>query len=139
MRQVSAIQVLRCRAAFTLIELLVTIVILSTGIVLVLRAFESSVVALGESREVLYGTMLAREKLTEIESSLKEGTHPSAGSSGWYEDDFEDYRWTVRSAMVASSTTTADDEEEASLHELEVAAWRDGREERQTIVTYLRY
>ena len=129
---------LRC-AAFTLIELLVTIVILSTGIVVILRAFESSVVALGESREVLYGTMLAREKLASVEAELEEGTPPTSNSSGWFEEDYENYRWSLRSSQVASVDSAVDDEGDTSLYEVEVAAWRDGRDERQTVSTYLRY
>jgi hypothetical protein len=52
--------------SFTLIEVLITLVILSTSIVLVLRAFGTAAAALGESRDCLWTSLLAKEKITEI-------------------------------------------------------------------------
>jgi prepilin-type N-terminal cleavage/methylation domain-containing protein len=126
----------RRHAAFTLIEILVTLVILSTGIVVVLRAFESSVVALSESRDTLFGSMLAREKLVEIESSLAQGDSFPPDSNGWFEGAFEKYRWAVESRR-ATATTEGEDRKAARLQEVQVTIWRDGSEQRRTFVTYL--
>lgn len=50
---------------FTLIEVLVALVILSIGIVAVLRSFDTATVALADAREALQATLLAGEKLGE--------------------------------------------------------------------------
>ena len=54
-------------AGFTLIEVLVTVVILSVGIVAILEAFQASLVALGAAQDSLRGTLLAREKMGDVE------------------------------------------------------------------------
>jgi prepilin-type N-terminal cleavage/methylation domain-containing protein len=51
--------------AFTLIEVLISLVILSTGIVLVLRAFNTSLFALRESRNALIANILIRDKIEQ--------------------------------------------------------------------------
>jgi prepilin-type N-terminal cleavage/methylation domain-containing protein len=61
------------RAAFTLIEILVTLVILSTGIVMVLSAFDSAVRALGESRDALWAVLILREDMSAAEGGALPG------------------------------------------------------------------
>jgi len=55
---------------FTLIEVLVALVILSTGIVVVLRAFQTSLFALSEARDALRASMLMRDTLAETELAV---------------------------------------------------------------------
>jgi len=127
----------RGTSAFTLIEVLVTLVILSTGIVVVLHAFESSVTALGEARDVLNGTALARQKRVEIASELAAGGSMPTGASGVFEAPFEDYAWYVDSTVVASVPSgPAEDDEDAedienapALHRLRIEVRREGVEE----------
>lgn len=57
----------RAPAAFTLIELLVTVVILATGIVLILQAFQTSMVALAESRDRMRSAALAHALMVQGE------------------------------------------------------------------------
>ena len=83
------------RHGFTLIELLVALVILASGIVLVLEAFETSLSALGESRVALRAGSLIRELMAESELDLAAG-----GTGEWIslprlEQDFPGYRWAV--------------------------------------------
>ena len=61
----------RCPAGFTLIEVLVALVILSTGIVLVLRAFETALAAVGQARDALVAGRLMREKILETGDALR--------------------------------------------------------------------
>lgn len=60
----------RKTSGFTLVEVLVSIVILSIGIVVVLQAFQTSLTALSESRNVLRSSTFARRKLAEIDSMV---------------------------------------------------------------------
>ena len=63
----------RRRAAFTLIELLVALVVLSTGIVLVLGAFQTSIRGLADVRETIWASQLAREKMAEVHRLADDG------------------------------------------------------------------
>jgi type II secretion system protein I len=51
--------------AFTLIEVLISLVILSTGIVLVLRAFGTSLSALRQSRDAMLANMFIGETISD--------------------------------------------------------------------------
>lgn len=62
------------RRGFTLIEVLITLVILSTGIVIVLEAFQTSLVALNAAREHLRATSLLEQKTSEIGLEVLAGT-----------------------------------------------------------------
>jgi prepilin-type N-terminal cleavage/methylation domain-containing protein len=94
-------------AAFTLIELLVTVVILSTGIVLILQAFQTSMVALAESRDGMRSAALGHALVVQGELDARSG--------GAVIDDhvlntrYPDYRWRVdtRSALDAACTNSA--------------------------------
>lgn len=67
------------RAGFTLIELLVSIVVLSIGIVVVLEAFQTSLTALGSSRDSLMADVFARQRMGLVDFALV--TQPSAAPS----------------------------------------------------------
>jgi len=65
--------------AFTLIEVLISLVILSTGIVVVLRAFGLSLSALRESRDAMLANMFIRETISDTRlSALANGTIDSS-------------------------------------------------------------
>ena len=132
------------RTAFTLIEVLVTLVILSTGIVVVLHAFESSVTALGEARDVLNGTALAQRKRVAIESELAAGGPLPTGASGRFEAPFEDYAWTAAATVVASVQVEPEEEDEETgsppaLHRLRIEVRREAAKEEGGVVleTYI--
>lgn len=65
--------------AFTLIEVLISLVILSTGVVLVLRAFGTSLSALHESRDAMLANMFIRDTISSVRlKALENGTVGSA-------------------------------------------------------------
>jgi len=70
------------RSGFTLIEVLVTLVILSVGLVMVLRALDTSVVALDEARYAVVAERTIREKMSEVESLAGEGGTFALQSAG---------------------------------------------------------
>jgi type II secretion system protein I len=79
-------------AGFTLIELLVSLVILSTGIVVVLEAFQTALSAVGESRDALLADILLRERLAAIETQVRGGSVP-AGASGSFPGAMRRFKW----------------------------------------------
>jgi hypothetical protein len=115
---------------------LITLVILSTGIVLVLRAFETSLFALGESRIALRGAMLVREKMAEIQqTALRDGKlEPSLSSERLDQAPYKGFRrqCTIR---VASDQPTAG--ENGILYLASVTALRDGSASTVSSSTYV--
>jgi len=83
---------MRESGGFTLVEVLVTLVILSTGIVLVLRAFETSLVALGDARDNLWAVNLMRQKTAEAELALAAGSSPPSTSESFDRDPYRGFR-----------------------------------------------
>ena len=137
----------RNRAAFTLIEVLVTILILSTGIVGILYAFDESMTALFKIRGTMFSTVLCRDKLTDIESDIVADKAPEAAASGVFTGMYKDYRWDMESSLVPhsinkeSSTSVAGEDEnrEVNLYKVKVFVWQnDYPDKRQEAVTYFR-
>ena len=120
----------RCRRGFTLIEVLVTVVILSIGIVLVLRAFETSLVALGQARDALRAGHLIRGKMAEAEADALEGGRPAYGAGGRLEAPFSEYRWELRSGGPSGTGT--------GVAAVVVDVWRAGWDVRYTGATLVR-
>lgn len=109
---------------FTLIEVLVALVILSTGIVLVLRAFETALAASERSRDSMIATMLVREKLNQVESTLLiDRVVDSGGTEAFDEGEAAGFRRTCAVAPAAgqgASLTPA----QGALYEIRVAVAR---------------
>ncbi len=79
------------RGAFTLIELLVTVVILSTGIVLILQAFQTSMVALAESRDVMRSAALSHALI--VQGELEARSERFVIKDHILQARYPDYRW----------------------------------------------
>lgn len=131
-----------CRSSgFTLIEVLITLVILSTGIILVLRAFEISLFALGESRDSLWANMLIREKMTDVQTSAleNEGVAPMSSTGGFY-GRYRDFRWDLQISriQVLPDSPGGGEDEPGSLNRVIITVWRKGSGRRYSIATYLR-
>jgi general secretion pathway protein I len=90
----------RAGNGFTLIEVLIALVILSTGLVLVLRAFQTSVVALGEARDSLWASLLIADKMTELREDVRTGG-TLASDRGQFGGRYAVFHWesTVREAL----------------------------------------
>ncbi|MBL7075921.1 MAG: type II secretion system protein [Kiritimatiellae bacterium] len=91
-------------SAFTLIELLVTVVILSTGIVLILQAFQTSMVALAESRDTMRAAALSHALVVQGEMDARSG-------SGVIDDHilqsrYPDYWWRVDTRSDSDAACT---------------------------------
>jgi len=131
---------LRGPRGFTLIEVLVAIVILSTGIIVVLRAFETSVVALAEARDRMWATMLVGQKLAEAQAYVHE--HPGAlppSGSGQFGGSYEAFRWQTTVGDAPGSISSANTAcENSTLGYISVAVWREGTKRIFAGETFLR-
>ena len=118
---------------FTLVEVLVAMVILATGIVLVLRAFETSLTALAEARDALQSTLLIRNKIAEVEAeALGDASLSSAG--GGFSEEYG-YSGSVSVTAVDGATLASRDEPRV-LHEVTVTVWRTGTDRQRSMTTY---
>ena len=135
-RRFAVKQALDNPAAFTLIEVLVSVVILATGIVLILRAFETSLVALAEARDALRATALVHGKLAEIRSGAAVSGAADVSSRGWFEAPYQNFSWIVerRSTGIAK----ADRQGTNALEEVTVTVQRGESATAYTAATYVR-
>ena len=123
---------------FTLIETLVAIVILSTGIVLVLRAFQTSAVALGEARDQAVAMTLIGRRFEAAEAYTLD--HPGMAprdDSGAFDPPYDRFLWQqeTESAERAVGAMAFSDEQ---LTCVRVAVWREGRRRRYVGETFVR-
>jgi len=117
-----------------LIEVLIAIVILSTGIVLVLRAFETSVVALGEARDSLWASLMIREKMDEVDAyRLANEQDPPSSASGSFSGRYEGFRWERDVARVSAAGETG-----GELDRVTVTVRRKGSSREYSATTYVR-
>jgi prepilin-type N-terminal cleavage/methylation domain-containing protein len=119
---------------FTLVELLVSLVILSTGIVLVLEAFQTSLTSLSRTREALRTDMLLREKLGEVElMALAKPGAPPADGSGRFAGEYGAYAW----SQQVEATPLAVESAHPSFR-VTVSAWRSGSSVHRSATKVLR-
>ena len=135
----------RCRTSslrrgFTLIEVLITLVILSTSIVLVLRAFGTAAAALGEVRDSVWASLLIREKLAAAAIAAEEsGAAGFTTSSGRIPAAGMEYGWTLRVQPVEHlpADASAGRPDSIVLNEAEVTLWRNGSTRERAVTTYV--
>jgi type II secretion system protein I len=123
----------RAKRGFTLIEVLVALVILSTGIVLVLRAFETALVASGRGRDSLVATALLRDKLIQVETALRLDRNFEPGGTETFAEG-EKKGFTLRCSVNAAGSLRPDC---GALYEVlvEVAKTSSGTD--QSAATYV--
>lgn len=125
------------RSGFTLIEVLITLVILSTGIVLVLEAFQTSITALGISRDSMWSNILIKEKFAELRANeLENEEFQIAPSSGDFGEPYQKYSWSMDVEYL--NVPSANDEPAGSLRMVTVTAWRKGMRRTEELSTYER-
>ena len=108
-----------------------TLVILSTGIVLVLQAFETSAAALSAARDATRATMLARGKLAEIEFEFKNNKAANLGpAESVFGGDYQAYNF--RRDISGGSGKGGD----AAV--VTITVWRKNSEATYAISTMLR-
>ena len=115
------------KQGLTLVEVLLAVVVLSVGMVGVLRAYAASIGALEITRETVNTVELLKEKMAEIEQGMIEQGGISAGSaSGQFAGESEEYSWT------REATTSAPE----GLCELALTVTRSDSSRQASVVTY---
>ena len=124
---------------FTLIEVLVAVVILSVGIVSVLRAFSTSLTALVESRTTLGACLAIRERLSDIQAAAGGEAGGSAVTSlgGPFRTD-SGFVGVVRVVAIRDGRPASVRGRPAvALYEVTVTVWKEGSDERHSASTYV--
>lgn len=115
------------QSGITLIEVLLAVVVLSVGLVGVLRAYAVSVGALEISRDMINIIELLKEKMGDMEQTMIEQGGVSAGSaSGRFDGRFADYNW------AWGTTATAQE----GLYELTMSVVRVDGARQVSLITY---
>ncbi len=92
-------------AGFTLIEIMVAVSILAISMTVLVSFSGNSMIRSGRAEALTIGTMLAREKMAEIEIEIARGVEKGEfpedkSESGEFEEPFEDYRWEMEIRRV---------------------------------------
>lgn len=112
----------------TFFEALLTVVVLSVGLVGVLRVYAASLSILEEVGDTMGGLVLTQEKMADIEqTALEEGGISIGISSGQFNKRLGDYVW--ESNATALST--------AGLDALTLTVYHAGRSRRFQLATYI--
>ena len=111
---------------FTLLEVLISLLIVSIVLITCLRAQNQSIRLYNLSRDMTIATILARQKMGEIEAT---GFPELGEEEGDFEDQFSGFTW-----KKAVSETSF---EEARRVDLSIV-WKDGiRERKVDVVAYI--
>lgn len=111
---------------FTLIEVMIALAVIGIGLLVILHSVGLSLNLSLRSIDMVKGTLLAKEKITQLE---REGFPPLGEEEGDFGEDYPRFRWISRV-------------EETSLEGLRKAAvtvfWKEGKGERGiSFTTYL--
>jgi len=127
---------LKKSSGFTLIEVLVSVVILSTGIIFVLHAFETATVALSEMRDTIWASNVAQNEIEKLRITGATGTDLGNGYwSGRYSAYYSDFLWerNIRDANLVTGVENAPD-----VRHVILSVRRDGSKREFTYETYIR-
>ena len=112
--------------AFTLIEVLVTLVIVSVGLVAILRAYQIAVSALEQTRETLRATMLIDQILAEREIGALEKAEAPVTTTGRFASPYDDYVWEQKVVEVGLVPALPPEvAKRCRWYEVEVSVWKE--------------
>ncbi len=117
----------KCRSGFTLLEVMVALLIIATSFVVLLHTRNQSVIAADYAKRATVATLLASEKMSDIEH----GDFPETGEeSSNFDDDYSEYRW----------KTSVSDTAYENIREVKVdVQWGDGSSVRSVgLVSFVR-
>ena len=116
-----------CMAGFTLLEVMVALLIIATSFVVLLHTRNQSVTAADYAKRTTVATLLASERMSEIEQEDFPDTGEDSSNFG---DDYPEYRW----------KTSVSDTAYENIREVKVEVmWGEGSSERSIgLVNYVR-
>lgn len=96
---------LRKQEGFTLIEVMVAISILAISLLALMNSSSNTLIVSGRAEAMTIATMLARQKMTDVEielnKAMKRNEFPDEKSEdGKFDEPFEDYSWTMEIKRV---------------------------------------
>jgi len=93
------------QAGFTLLEVMVALAVVAISLLAIYRMHSQTLFMDARGRFDTVATMLAREKLTDLDTM---DLADFSGDSGDFGDDHPGYRWQLQSEQVASDETRDD-------------------------------
>lgn len=95
----------RASAGFTLIEVMVAVSILAISMTVLLSFSGNSMIRSGRAETMTVATMLARQKMAEIEVELDKGSQKGEfpeekSEEGQFEEPFDEYKWSMEIKRV---------------------------------------
>jgi len=115
------------KQGFTLIEIMFAVVILSFGLVLVLRSFATTLEGMKRSENVKLASYLLEEKMEEVKEKAKEEKGIVNGNAFGEFEDYKDYNWNLN---VNPSSV----DEVLNEVKLEIS-WTEGKNQRSIFAT----
>lgn len=113
---------------FTLIEAMFTVIILSIGLIGILRAYSVSLDALDIGQQSIEATFLLKEKMSEIEGrAIEEGGLSAGISQEQFKDEFSNYEWELDVKPGSND----------KLNEVLLIVYRKQHPRRYTLATYV--
>jgi len=124
---------------FTLIEVMVSVAILAVGLALILQGFAFSLNVLRISQDNLKATLVAENKMAELQIQIKEGSGSFAkGLDEEFESGNMEYAWEVKIEPVEWEIEEISEAHEALNEVSACLSWEEGkRKGNLPIVTYI--
>lgn len=85
----------RCGRGFTLLEVMIALAILSTAMIALLSLGNRSISVRAEVQRVTHATLLAEQKMTEVETYYQVGRGNEIEEEGDFEPPFDLFRWEI--------------------------------------------
>ena len=116
---------------------MVAVVILSIGIVLVLRAFDTSLIALHDSRDTLRAFLVIRNRMADVRLAAVSGQESELEALRGTFTAGEDYRGRIRIESERDGMG-AGTQAPGQLHRVTITVWHQDGTFRHTAATYVR-
>jgi type II secretory pathway pseudopilin PulG len=96
---------MRGSRSFTLLEIMVSVAILAISLTVLLTFSGNTMIKSGRAERLLVATMLARQKMTEIELDLRKGMKKAEfpdekSEEGKFDEPYEEYGWKMEIRRV---------------------------------------
>lgn len=86
---------LACKRGFTLLEVMIALAIVSIALVGLLGLGNRSIGVHDRLQKITQGTLLAQQRMTEIENQAERGRLQLVVEEGFFEDPFQGYQWRI--------------------------------------------
>ncbi|MBW6512310.1 MAG: prepilin-type N-terminal cleavage/methylation domain-containing protein [Desulfuromonadaceae bacterium] len=91
----------RCQAeqGFTLLEVMIALAVIAIALVTLLGLANRSLAVNGRIQHMTHGTLLAQQKIAEIEAGVQHAADLAENADqGYFDEPFSSYRWEITTA-----------------------------------------